>query len=81
MYNDGFDINRQKEQLNMPTISDETFRKEYLEALSFCVETDEIFQKFYEDNQRYYNYINHLGSDVNGMVKRVIPIIPKKKKK
>ncbi len=80
MYHDGLNIRKQNKQLNMPTISDDSFRKEYLEALNFCIENDELFQKFYENNQEFYKYVNVLGKNINGLIKRFIPILPKKQK-
>lgn len=76
VYHDGINILRQRKQLNMPTIDEEYYKGEYLEALNLCVLNEELFKKFYEENKTSIDSIYDISKQQNGMIRRLVPIIP-----
>lgn len=76
MYNDGVHISNQIKQLNMPTVGNKTYRKEYLEALQLCIDNEKIFIEFYNTNKELIDNIYNISKNQSGMVRRLIPIIP-----
>ena len=51
----------------------------YLNAFNFCLENIDLFNYFYEDNKYLIEEIYSISKEQSGLIKRLIPIIPKKK--
>lgn len=81
MYSDGLNLKKQKEQLNMATVSDFRYRFEYLNASLLCMENEDLFIEFYERNRMLIERIYSISYNQNGIVRRLIPVIPKRMNK
>ena len=62
-------------------INDTTYRKEYLEMVQVCIEKEEQLQFFYELNKERYEAIYNISLQQRDYIRRLMPIIPKKKEK
>lgn len=76
--NNGDTINIFKlyKQLSLPTITDNEYRKIYLETLKLCKENIDMFEKFYKENNDFYNEICNISNKQRGLLGRVYPILP-----
>lgn len=81
MYNDGINIFKQRKIFDMPTFDDKTCRNAYLEALQLCVDSEDLFVKFYEENKSLIDEVYNISSNQSDLIRRLIPIIPKTKNK
>lgn len=62
------------------SVDKEEYRKLYLEALKICKDNIDMLEKFYEANKDIYSEIYYKSEEQSGLIKRVLPIIPSKKK-
>lgn len=76
VYRDGINIFKQRKQLNMSTVDEEYYKKEYLETLNLCILNEDLFKKFYDKNKTLIDNIYDISKQQNGMVRRLVPIIP-----
>lgn len=65
----------------MNQVSYEEYKKAYKEVLEIIKSNPFVLEAFYEINKQYYEYLATLCNQQNGMIKRMIPIIPNKRKK
>lgn len=80
MLNEGFDLRNQSKMLNLPSISDSEYRTIYLNTLKICLENEDLFEQFYQTNKEIIDEIYGISKEQNDLIRRLIPIIPKKKK-
>jgi hypothetical protein len=59
----------------------EKYKFIYEEINQLILEHQYLFEEFYKINLPYYREISKLADEQNGMIKRMIPIIPKKLRK
>lgn len=78
-YSGGLNMLEISKQLKLPTISDKEYEEIYLNAFNFCLENIDLFNYFYEDNKYLIEEIYSISKEQSGLIKRLIPIIPKKK--
>ncbi len=79
-YSDGINIIAKQKQISMPTISYEEYEEIYLKTLKFCLENCDLFEWFYQNNKYLIEQIYLMSEKQNNLIKRLIPIIPNKKK-
>ena len=72
-----FWLNKDKNQF----IDDSTYRREYLEMMQLCIDKEEYLQWFYEINKKRYENIYNISLEQRDYIRRLMPIIPKKKEK
>lgn len=61
-------------------VDKEEYRKIYLETVKTCKDNTDLLEKFYEENQEIYSEIYSKSENKSGLIKRMIPIIPQKRK-
>lgn len=79
-YSDGINVIAKSKQLSLPTVSDKEYEEMYLKTLKLCLENKDIFESFYQNNKYLIEQIYSLSENQSGLIKRLIPIIPNKKK-
>jgi hypothetical protein len=65
----------------MDKLTYEEYQKSYREVLELIKANPRVLEAFYDLNQEYYSILERLTNKQHGMIKRMIPIIPNKKKK
>lgn len=64
----------------MEKISYEEYKQKYRELLELIKEKPEIIEAFYQINKELYDRLSTLCEEEHGMLKRMIPIIPEKRR-
>lgn len=62
-------------QFNLPSISNEEYRKIYLQALNLIKDNIDILEKFYSDNRGLFDEIKILSDKQNNFIKRIFPMV------
>lgn len=65
----------------MNKLTYEEYKKSYREVLELIKANPQFLEAFYNLNQEYYEILERLTREQHGMIKRMIPIIPNKRKK
>lgn len=65
----------------MDQITYEEYKKKYEEVIELIKSNPSIFEIFYDINEYFYSLLGSLCEKQDGMVKRMVPIIPNKKSK
>ena len=65
----------------MNKLTYEEYKKSYREVLELIKANPQVLEAFYNLNQEYYEILERLTREQHGMIKRMIPIIPNKRKK
>ena len=68
-----------KEDLQLPTIDIEEYRRIYLETLKLCRENPDILEQFYLESQELYEEIHNLMEQQRGLIGRRFPVVKIKK--
>lgn len=76
-YNDGINIFKKFEQLDLPTLKEKYYELIYNQTIENYTKNNEIFEKFYESNKEIINKIYEISNDQSSYIKRLFPIIPK----
>lgn len=79
-YSYGINILAKQKQISLPTVSFEKYEEIYLQALKLCQDNKELFEGFYQNNRYFIDQIYFISENQSGMIKRLMPIIPNKKK-
>ena len=75
----GLSLKGLKEDLQMPTIDIEEYRKIYLETLKLCRENPDILEQFYLESQELYEEVHNLVEQHRGLMRRRFPFTKIKK--
>lgn len=75
----GLSLKGLKEDLQMPTIDVEEYRKIYLETLKLCRENPDILEQFYLESQELYEEVHNLVEQHRGLMGRRFPFTKIKK--
>jgi hypothetical protein len=75
----GLSLKGLKEDLQMPTIDIEEYRKIYLETLKLCRENPDILEQFYLESQELYEEVHNLVEQHRGLMGRRFPFTKIKK--
>lgn len=68
-----------KEDLQLPTIDIEEYRRIYLETLKLCRENPDILEQFYLESQELYEEMHNLMEQQRGLIGRRFPVVKIKK--
>ena len=79
-FSNDISLKNKRGQLQLSTITNEEYEKKYLEALKTCLENKELFEEFHQNNKTLIDDIYVICKEQNGLIKRLIPIIPNKTK-
>lgn len=78
-FSSSINLQSQRKQIQLPTISYEEYKTKYLESLKICLKSKELFEEFYQQNKNLMEDIHSICEEQNGLIRRLIPIIPIKK--
>lgn len=76
-YNDGINIFKKFDQLDLPTLKEEYYELIYNQTIENYTKNNEIFKKFYESNKEIIDKIYEISNKQNSYIKRLYPINPK----
>lgn len=62
-----------KEELNLPTIDYEEYKRIYIETLNYCKNNIQMFQEFYENNKSLYEDLFMQIEEQSSMLCRLVP--------
>lgn len=68
-----------KEDLQLPTIDIEEYRRIYLETLKLCRENPDILEQFYLESQELYEEMHNLMEQQRSLIGRRFPVVKIKK--
>lgn len=74
-----FSIKDLKENLQLPTIDIEEYRRIYLETLKLCRDNPDVLEQFYLESQELYEEMHNLMEHQRGLFGRRFPVVKIKK--
>lgn len=75
----GVSLKGLKEDLQLPTIDIEEYRRIYLETLKLCRENPDILEQFYLESQELYEEMHNLMEQQRSLIGRRFPVVKIKK--
>lgn len=76
-YNNGINIFKKIDQLDLPNLKEEYYELTYNKTIENYTKNTDIFKKFYEYNKEIINKIYEISNEQSSYIKRLFPINPK----